>query len=105
MASSTNTNMPPDQSRHHFGHPRAAYDIFGYFCKLDSGEALTSNIRDHLDELYKKHRDDVVKRVLSLRTQSYMNTHRSKTSVEQSICSVLEIQYRPRLMLAESRTV
>ncbi|MYA85516.1 MAG: toll/interleukin-1 receptor domain-containing protein [Acidimicrobiaceae bacterium] len=80
-----------------------AYDIFGYFCKLDSGETLTSHIRDHLAELYKKHDDDFVKRVLSLRTQSYMNTHRSKTSVEQSICSVLEIQYRPRLMLAEAR--
>ena len=23
MASSTNTNMPPDQPRHHFGHPQA----------------------------------------------------------------------------------
>ena len=80
-----------------------AYDIFGYFCMLDSGETLTSHIRDHLDELYKKHQDDVVKRVLSLRTQSYMNTHRSKTSVEQSICSVLEIPYRPRLTLVESR--
>ena len=82
-----------------------AYDIFGYFCKLDSGETLTSHLRDHLDELYDKHRDDVVRRVLSLRTQSYMNTHRSNLSVEQSICSVLEIQYKPRLMLAESRLV
>lgn len=81
-----------------------AYDIFGYFCKLDSGETLTSHIRDHLDELYNKHQDDFVKRVLSLRTQSYMNTHHSKTSVEQSICSVLEVQYRPRPMLAEART-
>ena len=24
MASSTNTNMPPDQSQHHLGHPQAA---------------------------------------------------------------------------------
>ena len=48
-----------------------AYEIFGYFCKLDSGETLTSHIRDHLQELYKKHQDDFVKRVLSLRTQSY----------------------------------
>ena len=80
-----------------------AYEIFGYFCNLDSGETLTTKVRDQLDQLYKKHQDDFVKRVLSLRTQSYMNTHRSKTSVEQSICSVLGIRYRPRLMLGESR--
>ncbi len=80
------------------------YDIFGYFCKLDSAETLTSYIRDCLDELHKKHQDDFVRRVLSLRTQAYMNTHRSKAPVEQSICSVLEIKYRPRPLPAQART-
>ena len=82
-----------------------AYDILGYFCKLDSGDRLTNDIRDCLDELYKKHQDDFVKRVLSIRTQNYMNTHRSKVPVEQSICSVLGIQYKQRLALASPHTV
>jgi 3-dehydroquinate dehydratase len=74
-----------------------AYDIFGYFYQLDSGEALTLRVRNALACLYRRHRDEFVKRVLSMRTQFYMNTHRSKTSIEQSVCSVLRIRYRPRL--------
>lgn len=74
-----------------------AYDIFGYFYQLDSGEELTVEGRDRLAELYMCHRDQFVKRVLSIRTQVYMNTHRSRTSIEQSICSVLGIKYVPRL--------
>ena len=79
-----------------------AYEIFGYFYDLDSGETLTSEIRDKLASLHTQGQDDFVKRVLSIRTQRYMNTHRSKTNVEQSICSVLGIQYRARLKLAEA---
>ena len=74
-----------------------AYEIFGYFCELDSGDTLTREISNNLDRLYSRHQDNFVKRVLSIRTQWYMNTHRSKMSVEQSICSVLRIQYKPRL--------
>ena len=73
-----------------------AYEIFGYFNELDSAEELTSDERDKLAVLYKEHRDQFVKRVLSIRTQSYMNTHRSRTSIEQSICSILGIKYMPR---------
>ena len=73
-----------------------AYEIFGYFCKLDSADGLTSRERDALAALYKAYRDQFVKRVLSLRTQSYMNTHRSKMSIEQSICALLGVRYRPR---------
>ena len=73
-----------------------AYDIFGYFNELDSAEQLTRSERDKLAKLYSEHGDEFVKRVLSIRTQAYMNTHRSRTSVEQSICSVLGIKYMPR---------
>ena len=73
-----------------------AYEIFGYFCKLDSAGALTNNERDALAVLYKEHSDEFIKRVLSLRTQSYMNTHRSKMNIEQSVCSVLGLPYRPQ---------
>ena len=80
-----------------------AYEIFGYFCKLDSGDELTNDERDKLMSLYNKHRDEFVKRVLSIRTQWYMNTHRSRMNIEQSICSVLGIEYRPRARSAETR--
>lgn len=79
-----------------------AYDIFGYFYELDSAATLTRNVRDKLDRLYTTHSDDFVKRVLSIRTQWYMNTHHSKTNIEQSICSVLGIPYRPRLKSVET---
>ena len=79
-----------------------AYEIFGYFYDLDSGETLTSEIRDKLARLHTQGQDDFVKRVLSIRTQWHMNTHNSKTNVEQSICSVLGIQYRPRLKSVEA---
>lgn len=73
-----------------------SYEIFGYFCELDNSEELTQSIRDKLAALYRAHDDDFIKRVVSLRTQFYMNTHRSRTAIEQSVCSVLEIQYKPR---------
>ena len=73
-----------------------AYEIFGYFCELDNSEELTQRVRDKLAALYKSHDDDFVKRVLSLRTQFYMNTNRSRTNIEQSVCSVLGVKYRPR---------
>ena len=74
-----------------------AYELFGYFCKLDSGDELTWQTRDELTNLHSQHPDEFVRRVLSIRTQWYMNTHRSNTRVEQSICSFLGISYKFRL--------
>lgn len=71
-----------------------AYDIIGYFNQLDSAEALTDDIRKQLDVLLKQHRGQFVKSVLSLRTQRYINTHKSNTPIEQAVCSLLEIPYR-----------
>ena len=73
-----------------------AYDILGYFNDLDSAEELTDAEKNKLDGLQKKHEDEFIRRVLSIRTQYYMNTHHSRTRVEQSICSVLGIKYTPR---------
>ena len=75
-----------------------AYDLIGYFSRLDSATELTDRERDNLESLLKKHEDLFVQRVLSIRTQYYMNTHRSKAPIEQSICSRLEIRYRSRLL-------
>ena len=75
-----------------------AYDLIGYFSQLDSATQITSRERDSLESLLKKHDDLFVQRVLSIRTQSYMNTHRSRTPIEQAIFSLLDIPYRPRLL-------
>lgn len=74
-----------------------AYDIFGYFVDLDSSNELTSDVKHKLKSLCDGHDDLFVKRVLSLRTQAYMNSHRSKVNIEQAICSVLGIKYSPRM--------
>ena len=70
-----------------------AYDLIGYFNHLDSGEKLTEGLKEELKTLLKKHNDFFLKRVLSIRTQHYMNTHRSKGSIEQAVCSLLGIKY------------
>ncbi len=75
-----------------------AYDLIGYFSRLDSATELTNRERDCLESLLKEHDDLFVQRVLSIRTQYYMNTHRSRAPIEQAICSLLDIRYRPRLL-------
>ena len=70
-----------------------AYDLVGYFSHLDSASALSPGSRKRLASLLKKHDDPFVKSVLSIRTQHYMNTHSSKAMIEQSICSLLNIEY------------
>ncbi len=70
-----------------------AYDLIGYFNHLDSVEELNRGIRNELDTLLKRHNDFFIRRVLSIRTQHYMNTHRSPARIEQSVCSSLNIRY------------
>lgn len=80
-------------------HRRAtpAYDLIGYFSRLDSATKFTREIKKELNTLLKKHDDQFLKSVLSIRTQHYLNTHRNDVSIEQSVCSVLGIKYVPRL--------
>ena len=81
-------------------HKTPAYDLVAYFSQLDSAKELTGRERDQLRHLMRHHKDLFIQRVLSIRTQHYMNTHRSRAQIEQSICATLEISYMPR-MLAE----
>ena len=80
-----------------------AYEILGYFCKLDVADQLSNRERTALKSLYKAHTDIFVRRIVSIRTQDYMNTHRSRTSIEQSMCSILDIPYRARPKAITSR--
>ena len=70
-----------------------AYDLIGYFNHLDSIEKLTNGAKQELETLLKKHNDLFFKKVLSIRTQHYMNTHSSHTRMEQSVCSLLKVKY------------
>lgn len=82
-----------------------AYDIFGYFYQLDNSEQLTDDTRARLERLYKRSKDTFVQRVLSIRTQSYMNTHKVPFSIEQSICALLEIRRKTPIRLVETRAI
>lgn len=73
-----------------------AYDLVGYFLMLDTATELKEPEKEELDRLLKDHDDPFVRSVLSLRTQHYLNTHRSRAPMEQAICSLLGIRYFPR---------
>ena len=75
-----------------------AYGLIGFFSLLESGEALTHVERDELRRLLRTYDYEFVRRVLSIRIQYYMNTHRSDRSIEQSMCDLLGIVYRPRAL-------
>ena len=75
-----------------------AYDLIGFFSLLDSADSLGELERDELKRLWEKHNDMFIRRVLSLRTQAYMNTHRSNVSIEQSVCSIMGVRYSARLV-------
>lgn len=73
-----------------------AYKLIGYFYQLDSVPELTNNEKKQLNTLLNQHPDTFFKKVLSLRTQHYMNTHRGKAPIEQAICHLLGINYVPK---------
>ena len=79
-----------------------AYQLIGYFTQLDNADELTETESNKLAGLIRQHDDDFIKRVLSIRTQYYMNTHRSKAMTEQAVCSLLGIQYRHRIAQSAS---
>ena len=79
-----------------------AYDLIGYFSRLDGARELDEDIKRRLRALLRKHRDPFLRAVLSLRTQHYMNTHRSDRAVEQSFCQLLGIPPK-RFLMRHSR--
>lgn len=75
-----------------------AYDIIYYFYSLDTAEKLDDRQRSLLKQLvskYDKKEMFFLRRVLSLRTQHYLNTHSIRAPLKQSISSLLGIAYRP----------
>lgn len=74
-----------------------AFELIDYFSRVESSTKLDEGERNHLRRLLRKHDDVFVRRVLSMKTQAYMNTHLSSATIEQSICDLLGIRYRARL--------
>ena len=74
-----------------------AYDLVGYFSQLDSAEELRERDLRILKSLWDKHEDPFIQRLLSLRTQIYMNTHKSHWKTEKQICSAIGIKRVRRL--------
>ena len=76
-----------------------AYALIGYTAMLDSVEKFGDKENKYFGNLLVTHKSDkVIERIISLKTQDYMNTHTIKESIAQSMCSKLKIQYRKRLL-------
>ena len=64
---------------------------------LDTTENFGAHEKDKLYDLLEKHKDDrFIRKVLSIRTQYYFNTHETKHNIKQSICSKLGLVYKGR---------
>ena len=75
----------------------AAYDLIGYFLRLDTAGELTMDDYKRLKAMLAKYKYPFIESVLSVRTQWHLNTHRVPVRVEQAICAQLGVKYRPRL--------
>ena len=75
----------------------AAYELIGYFLRLDTATELTTDDHKRLKGMLAKYKYPFIEKVLSLRTQWYLNTHKVRVPVEQAICAELKVRYRPRL--------
>ena len=74
-----------------------AYGLIGYFLRLDTIDDFSDSERRRLNELWGKYRYEFFRKVISIRTQIYLNTHRVQASVEQAVCSLLNVKFQPRL--------
>ncbi len=83
-----------------------AYELIHYYVKLYSNKEFGDKDRDFLNSLLKKHDDnDFIRGVLSIVTQSYLNTHNVETRIEQSVCSLLKIKYKAKKSKDKSRKI
>lgn len=76
-----------------------AFDVIYYFYTLDSSIRFEDYMKDELRELLEKYESkemDFLRKILSIRTQHYMNTHDVKTQMRQAMSSLLKIEYKPK---------
>ena len=74
-----------------------AYELINYFTMLETDTVYSEKEIDVLKALFEKHKDNIfIKKVLSLKTQNYFNTHEVRHDIKQSACSILKISYQGR---------
>jgi len=76
-----------------------SYDLIYYFYTLDTALNFDDSMKEQLDYLIEKYKDkevEFLRRVLSIRTQYYLNTHNVRTQMRQSVSSSLGIEYKPK---------
>ena len=74
----------------------AAYDLIGYFLRLDTVEVFSDRDFDKLKDIWEKYSYPMLRMVISLRTQRFLNTHLVHTPLEQKVCSLLGVKYVAR---------
>ena len=76
----------------------AAYKVLGTFFALGTADAVDMKLVNHivaaLDTQHKE-RNRVVRRLISLETQFYLNTHRVKHKLRQRLYESLGVPYKP----------
>ena len=75
-----------------------AYDVIHYFYSLDTAKNFDEDKKEHLKALIKKNDEKsmfFLHKILSIRTQHYINTHTIKAPMKQAISSLLKIDYKP----------
>jgi GTPase SAR1 family protein len=76
-----------------------AYLIIYYFYSLDTSESFTKRNKEQLESLLKKYQGKehyFLRKILSIRTQHYINTHQIDDPIYQATCSALKIDYKPK---------
>ena len=73
-----------------------AYQLIEYFLRLDTIPKFSDYDQKKLKLLWKKYHYPFFQKVISIRTQQYLNTHEVDIPVEQAVCSLLNIKYQPR---------
>lgn len=76
-----------------------AYEVIHYFYSLDTAKKFDEDNKELLKTLINKHDEKsmfFLHKILSIRTQHYRNTHEMKAPMEQAICSLLKIDYKPK---------
>ncbi len=77
-----------------------AYDLIGFFFDLGTVTTLRKKDVDKMSKLLRKlnrDRNEVVKRLLSIVTQDYLNKHNVQYELRQRTYKELEVEYRPNL--------
>ena len=80
------------------GKKTIAYDLIGTFFALGSADSVDDNLVAEIIRFLRRcdrARNKIAKRLASLETQRYLNTHWVKPQLRQQLCAAMGIKYRP----------